>query len=72
MCFYEMPEGKFIPGERVGVTMPLTDSKDGLTSPWSAVVFDIHGEVGFAGGSSASSGNSRTCPCASKRSRSFA
>jgi hypothetical protein len=43
--FYEMPngDGKFIPGQRLGVTVPLTDGETSLTVPWAAVVFDIHG-----------------------------
>lgn len=35
--------GKLIPGQRVGVSIPLADEETGLTAPWSAVVFDIHG-----------------------------
>lgn len=43
--FYEMAnaDGKLIPGQRLGVTVPLADAKESLTVPWSAVVFDIHG-----------------------------
>jgi multidrug efflux pump subunit AcrA (membrane-fusion protein) len=43
--FYEMPndDGKLIPGQRLGVTVPLADAKESLTVPWSAVEFDIHG-----------------------------
>jgi len=43
--FYEMPnsDSALIPGQRLGVTLPLSDAKDGLTVPWSAVFFDIHG-----------------------------
>lgn len=43
--FYEMPnpDGKFIPGQRVGVSVPLADGATNLTVPWAAVVFDIHG-----------------------------
>lgn len=43
--FYEMknPGQKLIPGQRLGVSVPLADAKESLTVPWSAVVFDIHG-----------------------------
>lgn len=43
--FYEMPnpDGKLIPGQRLAVTVPLTDAGSSLTVPWAAVVFDIHG-----------------------------
>lgn len=43
--FYELPnaDGKLIPGQRLGVTVPLADARESLTVPWSAVVFDIHG-----------------------------
>jgi membrane fusion protein, heavy metal efflux system len=43
--FYEMPntDGKLIPGQRLGVTLPLADAKESLALPWAAVVFDIHG-----------------------------
>ena len=43
--FYEVPnaDGKLTPGQRLGVSVPLADAADGLTVPWSAVVFDIHG-----------------------------
>lgn len=43
--FYEManPTGQFTPGQRIGVTIPLTDSRESLTVPWTAVVFDVHG-----------------------------
>ena len=43
--FYEMAnaDGKLIPGQRLGVTVPLADARESLTVPWSAVVFDIHG-----------------------------
>lgn len=43
--FYTMPntEGKFTPGQRLGVTIPLTDAKESLTVPWAAVVFDVNG-----------------------------
>ncbi|MBX9581860.1 MAG: efflux RND transporter periplasmic adaptor subunit [Gemmataceae bacterium] len=43
--FYELPnaDGALVPGQRLGVTVPLTDAKEGPTVPWSAVVFDIHG-----------------------------
>lgn len=43
--FYELtnPDGKFIPGQRLGVSLPLNDKESSLTVPWSAVVFDMHG-----------------------------
>lgn len=43
--YYELanPNGKFIPGQRIGVTLPLADSENSLTVPWAAVVFDING-----------------------------
>jgi biotin carboxyl carrier protein len=34
---------QYRPGERVGVSIPLRDSGENLTVPWSAVVFDIQG-----------------------------
>ena len=36
-------EGKFRPGQRVRVSLPLVGSEEGLVIPWSAVVHDIHG-----------------------------
>jgi multidrug efflux pump subunit AcrA (membrane-fusion protein) len=36
-------EGKFRPGQRVRVALPLVGSEEGLVIPWSAVVHDIHG-----------------------------
>mgnify|MGYP002780421906 FL=1 len=43
--FYEIPnaDGKLTPGQRLGVTIPLADAKEGLTVPWSAVIYDVHG-----------------------------
>jgi multidrug efflux pump subunit AcrA (membrane-fusion protein) len=43
--FYELPnaDGKLSPGQRLGASVPLADAAEGLTVPWSAVVFDIHG-----------------------------
>lgn len=43
--FYELAnaDGRLIPGQRLGVTVPLADAAEGRTVPWSAVVFDIHG-----------------------------
>lgn len=43
--FYQLsnPDTKLIPGQRLGVTIPLNDARESLTVPWSAVVFDIHG-----------------------------
>ena len=45
--FYELPNpgGSLVPGQRVGVAVPLADAADGLTVPWSAVVFDVHGNT---------------------------
>lgn len=42
---YELPNagGGLIPGQRLGVTVPLTDAAESPTVPWSAVVFDVHG-----------------------------
>jgi len=43
--YYELPNttGKLTPGQRLGVTLPLADTKESRTVPWSAVVFDVHG-----------------------------
>lgn len=43
--FYEMPNahGKLFPGQRLGVKIPLSDARESLSVPWSALVFDIHG-----------------------------
>ena len=43
--FYELPNaaGTYIPGQRLGVTVPQTDARESLTVPWSAVVFDVNG-----------------------------
>lgn len=43
--FYEMSnaDGKLIPGQRLGVTIPLLEAKERLSVPWTALVFDIHG-----------------------------
>ncbi len=43
--FYELPnaDGKLTPGQRLGVTIPLSDAKESLTVPWSAVLFDVNG-----------------------------
>ena len=43
--FYEVPniDGKFTPGQRLGVRVPLADADESLTVPWSAVVFDMLG-----------------------------
>ncbi len=43
--FYALPnsDGKLIPGQRLGVTIPLTGAAESSTISWSAVVFDIHG-----------------------------
>jgi membrane fusion protein, heavy metal efflux system len=37
------PDGRYRPGERVGVTLPLKAEGESLTVPWSAVLHDIHG-----------------------------
>lgn len=43
--FYEMEnsDNKLIPGQRLGVSVPLADARESLTVPWGAVVYDIHG-----------------------------
>lgn len=43
--YYELPNpaGKFRPGERVTVKLPLGDEAESSTVPWSAVVHDING-----------------------------
>ncbi|MBX3400163.1 MAG: efflux RND transporter periplasmic adaptor subunit [Gemmataceae bacterium] len=43
--FYELPNEKrsLMPGQRLGVTVPLADEVESPTVPWSALVFDIHG-----------------------------
>jgi RND family efflux transporter MFP subunit len=43
--FFELPAGgkPLRPGERVSVQLPLTAREKGLTIPYSAVVYDIHG-----------------------------
>ena len=45
--FYEVPnpDGALTPGQRVGVGVPLAGAADNLTVPWSAVVFDVHGNT---------------------------
>ncbi len=45
--FYEMPNrsGTLTPGQRLAVTVPLADETEGRVVPWSAVVFDIHGNT---------------------------
>lgn len=44
-AFYEVPnpDGKWSPGQRLGLTIPRTDSTASRTVPWSAVVVDVHG-----------------------------
>jgi len=46
-AFYELPnaDGKLHPGQRLGVTVPLADTADSPTVPWSAVVFDSYGST---------------------------
>jgi hypothetical protein len=43
--FYELDnsDGRFRPGERVGVHIPLKAVKKSLVVPWSAIVHDYHG-----------------------------
>jgi RND family efflux transporter MFP subunit len=43
--YYELanPEGKYRPGERVSVLVPLKGDDKSLSIPWSAVVHDIYG-----------------------------
>ena len=43
--FYELPndKGTFTPGQRLGVQIPLKGDDEGLTVPWSAIVFDVYG-----------------------------
>lgn len=43
--YYEAPNPNrsLTPGQRLGVTIPLTDARESLTVPWSAVVFDVNG-----------------------------
>lgn len=43
--FYEMSnaDGKLFPGQRLGVTIPLSNARESISVPWSALVFDIHG-----------------------------
>lgn len=36
-------DGRWVPGERVAVSLRLTGDDKSLTVPWSAVVQDIHG-----------------------------
>lgn len=45
--YYELPnaEGKWIPGQRLGVSIPLVDSSNKLVISWSAIVFDVHGNT---------------------------
>jgi RND family efflux transporter MFP subunit len=43
--YYELPnpDGKYRPGERVSVLLPLKGEDKSLSLPWSAVVHDIYG-----------------------------
>jgi membrane fusion protein, heavy metal efflux system len=45
--YYEVLNSKkvFTPGQRIGVRIPLKGSATGLTVPWSAIVFDVHGST---------------------------
>ena len=44
-AYYEVDNshGRLIPGERVGVVVPLVNEATSLILPWSAVIHDIHG-----------------------------
>ncbi len=43
--YYLLPNGNgtLRPGQRLGVTLPLTSRERGLTVPWSAVIHDVNG-----------------------------
>ncbi|MBX7166271.1 MAG: efflux RND transporter periplasmic adaptor subunit [Pirellulales bacterium] len=43
--FYEAEnaQGKFFPGQKVAVLVPLSVRAESLVVPWSAVIYDIHG-----------------------------
>jgi RND family efflux transporter MFP subunit len=43
--YYELdnPDGRYSPGQRVGVRLALRSEAESLTVPWSAVIYDIHG-----------------------------
>jgi RND family efflux transporter MFP subunit len=43
--FYELPnaDGRFTPGQRLGVSIPLAESQESSVVPWSAIVFDVNG-----------------------------
>ena len=43
--FYELPnaDGRFTPGQRLGVSIPLAESHESSVVPWSAIVFDVNG-----------------------------
>ena len=45
--YYTMPNpgAALTPGQRVGVTLPLDSPAESVVLPWSAVVFDIHGNT---------------------------
>lgn len=47
--FFELPnaDGKLFPGQRLGVSLPLAESREAATVPWSALVTDIHGGTWF-------------------------
>jgi hypothetical protein len=36
-------QGRFVPGERVAVTLALRGEEERLIAPWSSVLFDFHG-----------------------------
>ena len=39
----ENTAAKYIPGQRVGVSIPLRETSDSLTVPWGAIVYDLDG-----------------------------
>lgn len=39
----ENPQGRYIPGERMSVSLERKSPAESLTTPWSAVLFDLHG-----------------------------
>jgi membrane fusion protein, heavy metal efflux system len=43
--FYELPNPNehYIPGQRLGVSIPLKEAAESLVIPWSSIVFDING-----------------------------
>jgi len=45
--FFELAnsDGKLSPGQRLGVSISLSDSQESLVVPWSAIVFDVNGNT---------------------------